>query len=135
MRVNGESDSRQASKNDDRITPIGRFMRKTSLDELPQFFNVLLGNMTVVGPRPHMLKHTEQYRAIIDKYMVRHYLKPGITGWAQVNGFRGETTDLSLMEKRVEHDIWYLENWSAMLDVKIVFMTVINIFKGEKTAY
>jgi putative colanic acid biosynthesis UDP-glucose lipid carrier transferase len=82
-----------------------------------------------------MLKHTEQYRAIIDKYMVRHYLKPGITGWAQVNGFRGETINLDLMEKRVEHDIWYLENWSAMLDVKIVFLTIINMIKGEESAY
>ncbi|WP_256009998.1 undecaprenyl-phosphate glucose phosphotransferase [Desertivirga xinjiangensis] len=135
MKMNKDSDAKQATKNDDRVTRIGRFMRKTSLDELPQFFNVLLGNMSVVGPRPHMLKHTEQYRAIIDKYMVRHYLKPGITGWAQVNGFRGETINLELMEKRVEHDIWYLENWSAMLDVKIVFLTIINMLKGEESAY
>ena len=135
MKMNKDSDTKQATKNDDRVTPIGRFLRKSSLDELPQFFNVLLGDMTVVGPRPHMLKHTEQYRAIIDKYMVRHFLKPGITGWAQVNGFRGETSNLEQMEKRVEHDIWYLENWSAMLDVKIVFLTIINMLKGEKEAY
>ena len=133
--MNNDSDKRQASKNDDRITPFGKFMRKTSLDELPQFFNVLLGNMSIVGPRPHMLKHTELYRAIIDKYMVRQNLKPGITGWAPVNGFRGETNTDYLMEKRVEHDIWYLENWSLMLDVKIAFMTVINVFRGEKNAY
>ncbi len=135
MRVNEDSNIRQASKHDDRITKIGRFMRKTSLDELPQFFNVLLGNMSVVGPRPHMLKHTEHYRSVVDQYMVRHYMKPGITGWAQVNGYRGETHELGLMEKRVEHDIWYMENWSALLDIKIVIMTVLNVIKGEKNAY
>jgi len=135
MRVNKDSHLKQASKDDNRITRIGRILRKTSLDELPQFFNVLMGNMSVVGPRPHMLKHTEHYREVVDQYMVRHYMKPGITGWAQVNGFRGETNELELMEKRVEHDIWYLENWSALLDVKIVVLTVINIFKGEKNAY
>ena len=126
---------KQATRNDDRITPIGKFMRRTSLDELPQFFNVLLGHMSVIGPRPHMLSHTEQYRALIDKYMVRQFLKPGISGWAQVNGFRGETNEQWLMEKRVEHDIWYMENWSAMLDIRIIFMTVINIFRGEENAY
>jgi putative colanic acid biosynthesis UDP-glucose lipid carrier transferase len=135
MKMNQESDTSQAGKSDDRITSFGRFLRQTSLDELPQFFNVLRGNMSVVGPRPHMLNHTEKYRAIIDKYMVRHYLKPGITGWAQVNGFRGETISPQLMEKRVEHDIWYLENWSSMLDVKIIFLTIINIIRGEENAY
>jgi putative colanic acid biosynthesis UDP-glucose lipid carrier transferase len=135
MRLNGESDSLQASKVDERITPIGRFMRKTSLDELPQFINVLMGNMSVVGPRPHMVSHTEQYRALIEKYMVRQFLKPGISGWAQVNGFRGETKDTALMEMRVEHDIWYMNNWSAMLDVRIIFMTVINMLKGDDRAY
>ncbi len=135
MRVNKDSDRRQASRDDDRITPIGRFLRKSSLDELPQFFNVFLGNMSVIGPRPHMLKHTEQYSAIINRYMVRQFLKPGISGWAQVNGFRGETEDPRLMESRVEHDIWYMENWSLMLDVKIIFMTVINMFKGEEMAF
>ncbi len=135
MRVNKESHLRQASLDDDRITPVGKFMRKTSLDELPQFFNVLLGYMSVIGPRPHMLSHTEQYRKIIDKYMIRQFLKPGISGWAQVNGFRGETKDHTLMEQRVEHDIWYLENWSLMLDIKVIFFTLINIFKGEKNAY
>ena len=133
--MNNDSNKRQASKNDDRITPIGKFMRRTSLDELPQFFNVLFGHMSVIGPRPHMLSHTEEYRALIDKYMVRQFLKPGISGWAQVNGFRGETREQWLMEKRVEHDIWYMENWSAMLDIRIIFMTVINIFKGEENAY
>lgn len=134
MRVNKESDTRQASKDDDRITPIGKFLRKTSLDELPQFFNVFLGHMSVVGPRPHMLKHTEHYSGVINQFMVRHFLKPGISGWAQVNGFRGETRHPRMMEKRVEHDIWYMENWSNMLDVKIIFMTAINIFKGEENA-
>ncbi|WP_069658199.1 undecaprenyl-phosphate glucose phosphotransferase [Arcticibacter eurypsychrophilus] len=135
MRMNSDSDKKQASKDDDRITPIGKFLRKSSLDEFPQFFNVLLGNMSIIGPRPHMIKHTEQYSAIIDRYMVRQFLKPGISGWAQVNGFRGETEDPRLMEKRVEHDIWYMENWSSMQDVKIIFMTVINMVKGEDNAY
>ncbi|NEU09987.1 undecaprenyl-phosphate glucose phosphotransferase [Flavihumibacter sp. R14] len=135
MSINRESDSRQASKGDERVTYFGRFMRKTSMDELPQFFNVLIGNMSVVGPRPHMLRHTEEYRAIIDKYMVRHHLKPGITGWAQINGLRGQTDRRELMEKRVEHDIWYLNNWSIMLDIKIIFLTVINIVRGETNAY
>jgi putative colanic acid biosynthesis UDP-glucose lipid carrier transferase len=135
MRVNDDSNEKQASRNDDRITKIGLILRKTSLDELPQFFNVLLGNMSVVGPRPHMLKHTAHYRELVDQYMVRHYMKPGITGWAQVNGFRGETNEIGLMEKRVEHDIWYMENWSALLDFKIVSLTVLNVLKGEKNAF
>jgi putative colanic acid biosynthesis UDP-glucose lipid carrier transferase len=135
MQANNADEKKQASRGDSRITKIGAFMRRTSLDELPQFFNVLMGNMSVMGPRPHMLSHTEQYRAIVDKYMVRQFLKPGITGWAQVNGFRGETKETYQMEKRVEHDIWYMENWSIALDIKILFMTVINVIKGEKNAY
>jgi len=135
MTVNGDSDRKQATKNDVRVTSIGRFLRRTSLDEMPQFFNVFLGNMSVVGPRPHMLKHTEQYKAIIDQYMVRQFLKPGITGWAQVNGFRGETKSSVAMENRVKCDIYYLENWSTMLDVKIIFMTIINIVRGEDNAF
>lgn len=135
MRVNNDADILQASANDKRLTRIGAFMRRTSIDELPQFFNVLLGNMSVIGPRPHMLKHTEQYRSLIDKYMVRQFLKPGISGWAQVNGYRGETKNPSLMKKRVEYDIHYMENWSLMLDVKIVFLTVINMLSGEEQAY
>jgi putative colanic acid biosynthesis UDP-glucose lipid carrier transferase len=131
MRVNAESDIRQASVNDDRVTPIGRIMRRTSLDEFPQFLNVLLGQMSIIGPRPHMLSHTEQYRKIIDKYMVRHFLKPGISGLAQVNGYRGETTDTRLMEKRVANDICYMENWSLMMDIRIIFLTIINVFKGD----
>ncbi len=135
MTVNKDSDSVQATKNDARITRIGAFLRKTSLDELPQFFNVFKGEMSIIGPRPHMLKHTEEYGALIDNFMVRHFLKPGITGWAQVNGYRGETKETEAMAKRVEFDIWYMENWSLMLDIKIIFMTIINIIKGEKNAF
>lgn len=135
MRVNSLSDELQATRNDVRITAIGRLMRKTNLDELPQFFNVLVGDMSVVGPRPHMLKHTEQYSELIHTYLVRHLIKPGITGWAQVNGFRGETNTLEHMQKRVEFDIWYIENWSFLLDLKIIFKTITNIFRGEKNAF
>jgi len=135
MKINKDSDSKQATKDDDRITKIGHFLRRTSLDEMPQFFNVFFGSMSVVGPRPHMLKHTEEYKQIISQFMVRHFLKPGITGWAQVNGFRGETKQDDAMENRVKFDIFYLENWTSMLDVKIIFMTVINVFRGEDNAY
>ena len=135
MRVNKDSDKVQATLNDPRKTRLGNFMRKTSIDELPQFINVLLGDMSVVGPRPHMLKHTEEYSKLIDKYMVRHLVKPGITGWAQVTGFRGETRELWQMEGRVERDIWYLEHWTFMLDLYIIYKTVKNAVKGEKEAY
>jgi len=135
MHVDNNNEQLQAKKDDPRITRVGAFIRKTSLDEMPQFFNVFMGNMSVAGPRPHMLAHTKQYSTVIDKYMVRHLLKPGITGWAQVNGYRGETESPELMQKRVEHDLWYMENWSLMLDVKIVFLTIINMVKGEKNAY
>ncbi|WP_020529908.1 undecaprenyl-phosphate glucose phosphotransferase [Flexithrix dorotheae] len=135
MVVNPDADKTQATKNDYRITKLGAFLRKTNLDELPQFFNVLKGEMSVVGPRPHMLLHTEEYSKKINKYMVRHLIKPGITGWAQVNGYRGNTANKFLMEKRVEHDMWYLENWSLWLDIKITFLTTWNVFKGEKNAY
>lgn len=135
MRMNDDSNKKQATKGDSRITPIGRFLRKSSLDEMPQFLNVFMGDMSVVGPRPHMISHTEEYKTIISQYMVRQFVKPGITGWAQVNGYRGETKEDSAMQKRVEHDIWYLERWSGMLDVQIIFMTVINVFKGEENAY
>ena len=110
-------------------------MRKTSIDELPQFINVFLGDMSVVGPRPHMVSQTEMYSKITKKYMTRHIVKPGITGWAQVNGFRGETRTSLDMENRVKCDIYYLENWSTMLDVKIIFMTIINVMRGEKNAF
>jgi putative colanic acid biosynthesis UDP-glucose lipid carrier transferase len=135
MKVNDASDKKQATKDDDRITPIGKFLRRTSLDEMPQFFNVFLGNMSVVGPRPHMLSHTEQYKEIISQYMVRQFLKPGITGWAQVNGYRGETKVYEDMENRVKCDIYYLENWSSSFDVKIIFMTIINVVRGEDNAF
>ncbi|MBO9584146.1 MAG: undecaprenyl-phosphate glucose phosphotransferase [Flavobacterium sp.] len=135
MYVNNASDRIQAHRGDSRITRFGAFMRKTSIDELPQFFNVFLGNMSVVGPRPHMLCHTKEYTELISNYLVRHYAKPGITGWAQVNGYRGETKKLMDMENRVEFDIWYIENWSLLLDIKIILKTVFNIFKGEKNAY
>ncbi|HEX8546121.1 MAG TPA: undecaprenyl-phosphate glucose phosphotransferase [Cytophagaceae bacterium] len=134
MTVNENADTMQATKADPRITKIGRFLRKSNLDELPQFFNVLIGNMSVVGPRPHMLRHTEEYSKIIDKFMVRHLVKPGITGWAQVNGFRGTTSNPKWMIKRVRYDMWYIENWSFLLDIKIIFLTVFNMVKGEKNA-
>ncbi len=135
MRINNNSDTLQATKNDDRITGIGQFLRRTSMDELPQFFNVFMGDMSVIGPRPHMIKHTKQYQEIINQFMVRHFLKPGITGWAQVHGLRGETKLKEDMEKRVEHDIWYMENWTAMLDVKITFLTVISLINGDENAF
>lgn len=135
MRVNKQADTLQAMKDDPRKTRVGDFLRKTNLDEFPQFINVLIGDMSVVGPRPHMLKHTEQYSALIDKYMVRHLVKPGVTGWAQVTGYRGETKTLEQMEGRVKRDVWYIENWSFFLDLKIIVVTVLNMFKGEKNAY
>jgi Undecaprenyl-phosphate glucose phosphotransferase len=131
MKVNKEANLKQAIKGDDRITKVGRVLRKYSLDELPQFINVFLGSMSVVGPRPHMLKHTEEYSQIIDKFMVRHFAKPGITGWAQVNGLRGETQDPKKMEERVKHDVYYIENWSFLLDIRILFLTFFNIHNGE----
>lgn len=135
MRVNAQSDLLQATKDDPRKTKLGELLRKTNIDELPQFINVLKGDMSIVGPRPHMLRHTEEYSALIDKYMVRHWVRPGITGWAQVTGSRGETRELWQMEERIKKDIWYIENWSIMLDIQILFLTFINIFKGDKLAY
>ncbi len=135
MKVNADSDRLQAKRDDERFTRLGRILRKTNLDEFPQFFNVLIGNMSIVGPRPHMLKHTEEYSAIISKYMVRQFIKPGITGWAQVNGYRGETRHVREMEARVDHDLYYMENWSITMDLKIMVMTVYNVFKGEKNAF
>jgi putative colanic acid biosynthesis UDP-glucose lipid carrier transferase len=134
MYVNGEADTKQASPKDERVTKIGSFMRRTSIDEMPQFFNVLFGEMSVVGPRPHMLQHTKEYSALIDQFMVRHFLLPGITGWAQVNGFRGETKENGSMEERVKADIWYLENWSLLLDLKITFLTIWQMLVGHKNA-
>jgi len=135
MRKNSSADLKQASKNDSRITEIGKFLRKTSLDEFPQFINVLKGDMSVVGPRPHMVKHTEQYSALIKKYMVRQLVKPGITGAAQIRGFRGETKELNEMEGRVKWDVWYIENWTFFLDINIIFKTIYDVFKGDEKAY
>ncbi len=135
MRVNADADSRQATSDDPRKTRVGNFLRRTSLDELPQFINVWLGQMSVVGPRPHMLAHTEQYRELIDRYMIRHMVKPGITGWAQVCGYRGNTDELYKMEKRVECDVWYIEHWSFALDLKIIIKTLVNASTGEENAY
>ena len=135
MQVNDDSNKKQATRNDNRITKMGAFLRRTSLDELPQFFNVLMGNMSVVGPRPHMVSHTKQYSQLIDKFMVRHFLKPGITGYAQVNGLRGETRTTEAMLQRVEADVWYLENWSFLLDLKIIFLTMLSLIKGDENAF
>ena len=135
MHINGDANKVQASKGDKRITRVGSFLRRTSLDELPQFFNVLMGDMSIVGPRPHMLKHTENYSQIVNDFMVRHYATPGITGWAQVNGFRGETKETESMNKRVKADLWYIENWSFLLDLKIVFLTIYMTLKGDEKAY
>lgn len=135
MKVNTLCDTLQATENDPRKTRIGEIMRKTSVDELPQFINVLKGDMSIVGPRPHMLKHTEEYSSLINKFMVRHFVKPGITGWAQVTGFRGETKELWQMEGRVQRDIWYIEHWTFLLDLYIMYKTVYNALRGEKEAY
>lgn len=136
MTVNTDSDQLQATKNDKRVTKFGALMRKTSIDELPQIINVLLNHMSLVGPRPHMLKHTEEYRVLVDKFMVRHFAKPGVTGWAQINGFRGETKELKDMENRANADIWYIENWSFLLDIKIVILTAWGMFfKKDENAF
>ncbi len=136
MSLNEKSDTQQVeTKDDPRITKIGKFMRKTSIDEMPQFFNVLLGDMSVVGPRPIMRSHTEMYAQKIDKFMVRHLIKPGITGLAQTSGFRGSIMDDKDIIYRVKYDIFYIENWSLLLDLKIIFMTVYNAVRGEEKAY
>jgi putative colanic acid biosynthesis UDP-glucose lipid carrier transferase len=135
MRNNSDADKKQATRNDSRITRIGRIMRKTSLDEFPQFINVLKGEMSIVGPRPHMVKHTTDYSKLVDQYMIRQFLKPGITGWAQVNGYRGEITETEQIQNRVNYDLWYLENWSIWLDIRIMFLTVYNVFRGEENAF
>jgi len=134
MRVNNNTEL-QATKDDPRITKVGKFLRKTSIDEFPQFFNVLIGDMSVVGPRPNLINQLDKYSKLIDKYPVRHFVSPGITGYAQVNGYRGETRDVKLMEKRVEYDVRYMENWSLALDIRIILKTVWNILRGERNAY
>lgn len=135
MATNADSDSKMASKNDMRITKIGRFIRKTSIDELPQFINVFLGNMSVVGPRPHMELHTEGYQSSVDKYLVRHFVKPGITGLAQIKGYRGEIVKHRDILNRIKLDIFYVEKWSLAFDLHIIYRTVYNVFAGEEKAY
>jgi len=135
MKINKEADSRQATQNDMRVTTIGRILRKTSLDEFPQFINVFIGEMSLVGPRPHMLKHTSDYSKVVDDYMVRQFIKPGITGWAQINGYRGEITNPEQIKMRVNKDLWYLENWTLWLDIQILFLTIYHVFKSDKNAY
>jgi putative colanic acid biosysnthesis UDP-glucose lipid carrier transferase len=121
----------QATKNDPRVTRVGRFLRRTSLDEFPQFLQVITGELSLVGPRPHAVAHNEQYRTLIQGYMLRHMVKPGITGWAQINGFRGETAELVQMKRRVEHDLEYISNWHLLLDLKIIFWTIFGVVKGR----
>lgn len=135
MKVNKECDKLQATKDDPRKTRIGNFLRHSNLDELPQLINIWKGEMSFVGPRPHMLRHTEMYSRLINQYMVRQLVKPGLTGWAQINGFRGETRQLEDMQNRVKYDIWYLENWSFWLDIYIMYKTAANMLAGEKNAY
>ena len=135
MELNDNSDVELASKNDLRITKVGKFIRKTSMDELPQFFNVFFGEMSVVGPRPHMVSVANIYAAKVDKFMVRHFVKPGITGLAQTKGYRGEVETDEDIINRVKYDIFYIENWSVLLDIKIIFITVFNTLRGDKKAY
>jgi exopolysaccharide biosynthesis polyprenyl glycosylphosphotransferase len=135
MHVNKDSDLKQMTKGDSRVTKIGNFIRKTSIDELPQFLNVLKGEMSVVGPRPHMLNHTKQYNELTENFMVRHFVKPGITGLAQIRGLRGEITDMKYMQERINVDIEYLENWDIISDIKICFLTFYSIIKGDEKAY
>lgn len=125
----------QARKDDPRVTKFGRFLRKTNLDELPQFWNVLVGQMSVVGPRPHATPHNLESKDLIQNYMLRHLVKPGITGWAQINGYRGEAKDPKLMQERINHDLWYIENWSLWLDIEIIFVTIWQMLKWDNTGY
>ena len=135
MTINADADRKQASRGDVRVTKMGAFLRKTSLDELPQFINVLKGEMSVVGPRPHMLQHTEEYSKAIHNFMDRHLIMPGITGLAQVSGYRGETKELDAMAKRVEFDIHYMQNMSFLMDFKIILLTVLQVFKQDNNAF
>ena len=135
MKINKEADTLQAVKDDPRVTKWGRFIRHTNIDELPQFINVLKGDMSLVGPRPHMLAHTDYYSSLISDYMIRHYVKPGITGWAQTHGERGETKTVDDMKRRVKRDIWYIEHWSFWLDIQIICKTVTDMACGDKKAF
>jgi putative colanic acid biosynthesis UDP-glucose lipid carrier transferase len=135
LRINDQADHVQVSRNDNRVTRLGRIMRKTNIDELPQFLNIFNGDMSLVGPRPHMLKHTETFAELYNEYMIRHFVKPGLTGWAQVNGYRGEIRDNEFLKKRVEYDTWYMENWSLFLDLKIMILTILVTIQGDKNAF
>jgi len=135
MALNGDANKTMCTKNDCRITKIGRILRKTSIDELPQFFNVFLGDMSVVGPRPHMETHTLEYETSVDKYLVRHFVKPGVTGLAQIKGYRGEIIKKTDIINRVRMDVFYIEKWCLMMDIKIIYYTIFNVFKGEEKAY
>lgn len=135
MRKNEEANTKQATKNDDRITTVGRILRKTSIDEIPQFINVFKGDMSVVGPRPHMLTHTDEYKEMVKRFMIRHSIKPGITGYSQVRGFRGEIKRTRDIKDRIKYDLYYIENWSFSLDMKIISITILNLLKGDKAAY
>ena len=135
MKINKEADTLQAVKDDPRVKKWGHFIRHTNIDELPQFINVLKGDMSLVGPRPHMLAHTDYYSSLISDYMIRHYVKPGITGWAQTHGERGETKTVDDMKRRVKRDIWYIEHWSFWLDIQIICKTVIDMACGDKKAF
>ena len=134
MRKNPQAEEKQATKGDDRVTRWGYIMRKTSLDETPQFINVLMGDMSIVGPRPHMLKHTDEFTEMVDGYMLRHQVKPGVTGWSQVNGYRGEIRKPEDIENRVKFDLWYIDNWSFLLDLRIIFKTVTLCFGNDSHA-
>jgi putative colanic acid biosynthesis UDP-glucose lipid carrier transferase len=134
MMIN-KTTEKEATRNDPRVTKIGKFIRKTSIDELPQFFNVLLGDMSVVGPRPHLWAQNKAYGTKVKKYMIRHHVSPGVTGLAQVRGFRGEIETDEDMVNRIKYDVFYIENWSIWMDIKIIIQTVVNIFKGEEKAY
>ncbi len=132
---NVQDEATQVTEKDKRLTKTGGFLRKSNMDELPQFINVLLNQMSAVGPRPHMLVHTSEFKMVVDKFMVRHLVKPGITGLAQVKGYRGEIKNRSDLEKRVQLDLGYIENWTLLLDIKIVFLTIWNMIQGDKKAY
>jgi putative colanic acid biosynthesis UDP-glucose lipid carrier transferase len=135
MCLNEQADELSATINDSRVTKIGRFLRKSSLDEFPQFINVFLGEMSLVGPRPHMLKHSIEFSKMVAHYMSRQFLKPGITGWAQINSYRGEIKNQAEIEGRVASDLWYFEHWTIWLDIRILFLTVYQVFAGHKNAY
>ena len=135
MRQNPLSEVRQATKGDERVTRWGYIMRKTSLDETPQFINVLMGDMSIVGPRPHMLKHTDEFTELVDGYMLRHQVKPGVTGWSQVNGYRGEIKKVEDIRNRVKFDLWYIDHWSFFLDLRIIFKTMTLCFGNDRHAH